>query len=29
VVGVDDLVALLEIADVNDVLVEDCLNGLV
>jgi hypothetical protein len=29
VVGVDDLVALLEVADVNDVLLEDCLDGLV
>jgi len=30
VVGVDDLVALLEVTDVNDVLLEDCLDrGLV
>jgi hypothetical protein len=28
VVRIDDLVALLEVADVNDVLLEDCLNGL-
>jgi hypothetical protein len=28
VMGVDDLVALLEVTDVNDVLLEDCLNGL-
>jgi len=28
VVRVDDLVALLEVADVNDVFLEDCLNGL-
>jgi hypothetical protein len=27
--GIDDLVALLEVADVNDVLLEDCLHGLV
>jgi hypothetical protein len=29
VVGVDDLVALLEVADVFNVLLEDCLDGLV
>jgi hypothetical protein len=29
VVRVDDLVALLEVADVFDVLLEDCLDGLV
>jgi hypothetical protein len=28
-VRVDDLVALLEVADVFDVLLEDCLDGLV
>jgi len=27
--GVDDLVALLEVADVFNVLLEDCLDGLV
>jgi hypothetical protein len=29
VMGVDDLVALLEVADVDNVLLEDCLDGLV
>jgi hypothetical protein len=29
VMRVDDLVALLEVADVFDVLLEDCLDGLV
>jgi hypothetical protein len=29
VVWVDDLVALLEVADVDNVLLEDCLDGLV
>jgi len=28
-VGIDDLVALLEVADVDNVLLEDCLDGLV
>jgi hypothetical protein len=28
VVGIDDLVALLEVADVDNVLLEDCLDGL-
>jgi hypothetical protein len=28
VMRVDDLVALLEVADVDDVLLEDCLDGL-
>jgi len=27
-VGIDDLVAYLEVADVNNVLLEDCLDGL-
>jgi hypothetical protein len=27
--GIDDLVALLEVADVDNVLLEDCLDGLV
>jgi hypothetical protein len=29
VMRVDDLVTLLKVADVNDVLLEDCLDGLV
>jgi hypothetical protein len=29
VMGIDDLVALLEVADVFNVLLEDCLDGLV